>query len=263
MASDAEAEASETKKAPWNSLEVAKLLMAAATPLAIFLLGVAVSQSAEEQRTKRENEARTKLEQQENASRDAARRAQAAAREEARRDAEFAREEARRDAQQASQQAFVRERALRAESDQRATLLRRESDLREAHLRSEAAVESRRNRLLDRRLELWERAAPDAATAHDAAAQIVRANQVGQDLAMLRRDLVRSLSSYEAALAPYDGFFSTRFNTIRREFRMAVTGFITALDNGGQMADAYQLVDTSYRELMSVVRVELTEAQSL
>ena len=36
----------EAPRSPWNSLEIARLLMAAATPLALFGLGILVSQQA-------------------------------------------------------------------------------------------------------------------------------------------------------------------------------------------------------------------------
>lgn len=126
------------KKSPWNSLELAKILMAAATPLALFLLGYIVARQNVEETT----------------ARDQAARAETAVRERQARTDTALRDRAARD------EAYVRERALRAEGFEREKSLRDEAFRHEAATRQDALQRDRFERLAQKRMEFWEKLSP-------------------------------------------------------------------------------------------------------
>lgn len=153
-----DADAGAEKADGWNSLERWKLGMSAATPLAIFLLGVVVTCTTSRESLEREEALQNSAFAREQAT---AERVEARAdriRIETEQRETGIREVAGREAVRARDETFRRERLLRAEAHAREVAMRSEADRRESVLRLESREEARVAQILDRRFEVWTRA---------------------------------------------------------------------------------------------------------
>lgn len=129
-----------------NRLEIAKLVIAAATPLTVALLSVTFTRQQSQEAMQREE-----MVKREAAAREAAQAA------EARRAAAADKAEADQRQRIADDQAFARERMLRAEAFAREVELKRASDAREDRLAAQARDASRSQALIGKRFECWEK----------------------------------------------------------------------------------------------------------
>jgi len=241
------------EKSPWNSLEFVKIVAAAATPLAVFLLGVQVNRSAEQGRSAREEQARLEL----RAEKERAGKAEIKAR-----------ADAKAAADAAAQLAHERERALRQEGFDREALLRHESDTREALLRREAAREARSNRVVDRRIEAWSRVAPTLHQAMRALAEIQGSLLTTSLDEYPREEIERSsvamtegVFEFAVTIQAYDAYYSR--DTIDKKDDLVEALAAAGLEANRllvtreSLARSLEIVQERYRAFMAALRRDL------
>lgn len=187
----------ETKKSPWNSLEVARLLLAAITPLLLFWLGLLVN-------------------------------TQNIAREEANRD------RSRKDQFQAEVRTMVRDavarreaaliaKAARDEQSEHEIAMRREADDHDARLRREAIEEARGTRNLSRRVEVWNQVLPLIQAIRDRfSALIVRPVSQPPPTYLEMQDIEANMERADALMIASRRNFSSSFMSTYIEFTNAV-----------------------------------------
>jgi hypothetical protein len=154
------AEAGGGRSSPWNSLEVARLIMASGTPLAIFVMGFVLTQQSARQAATREQAERAQAAAEQRRDRAAAAavdrriRQETLARDDALRRAGEARDDAIRRA------ADERDDALRAAAQERDLALRNDTIARDAAARRETVKLARLSTILQKRIEIWDRIGP-------------------------------------------------------------------------------------------------------
>ena len=240
------------KESPWTSLEVAKILVSAATPLAVFALGWVVTQSDRAERSAREQQSELRA-----GLRDKA------VREEARRDSAFVRAEARKDGEQARRETFQRQAELEEQAFARDVVLKRETDLREGLRRREAADEARRNRILDRRLEVWARAGPELARLEQLIDPLlqefsIRPRRNSSDIAQRAET---HLENYIGLIEPFHSIFSPEFARANRRYTGDIRYLLMRADPPERVLQRANEIHTRYRELLDTVRTDLTSVR--
>jgi len=174
-------EPAESEKARWNSLEMAKLLMAAATPVALFSLGYCVSQQSTAESQAREDRITN----------------EAILRDEVTR-----RLGLEHDAMVRSEQ-FSRERDLQVQAFNREKALRSEAIAREAAVRREAIDRDRAQRRFQMRIEFWSNLRPKLAAIDQYAARVLSGEETEfRDLETLKRECEDILILYHPFISP-------------------------------------------------------------
>ena len=143
------------RKSPWNSLEIAKLFMGLGTRLALFGLGFMVSNQAKKEAEAKEQTAKREL-REEKAGADVKR----AKSEQEKRDLETRiRREASEFQRDLQDRALAREESLRREGFAREKALRDEAFGREQAVRRQALNLERTAKIVEKRIEFWDKLA--------------------------------------------------------------------------------------------------------
>lgn len=205
-------------KSPWNSLEIWKLVLAGLTPIAIFLLGLFVTLYSH----KREDQIRDQARAEARLNAKEARLAEIRLRDENRREQQRIRTDAVETERALRAEGAVVEAALRRESDARAAAVQRDSDAREAMLRREAGQQVRSNRILDKRIETWARAAPQLRRFNERMFELYRmvlqrhqapaSANVAAGFEAAIRETWAARDEVEELIVPFQAFFSDAFN---------------------------------------------------
>jgi hypothetical protein len=140
-------------KPVWNSLEVARLVMSSATPIAVLIMGSILSQQSARQAEGRQRQAAASAAQEQARDREAVRIADERVRKEA-----FSRDDALRRA------AEERDDAIRRDSDARDLALRNDAIRREQAAARDTVNLARLTAVMQKRLELWESLGPALAS---------------------------------------------------------------------------------------------------
>ena len=187
-------------RSPWNSLEIARIVMSAATPLALFALGFLVSQQAKHE-TEVEN--RAKLEREADAAKNRAEYEKQIRNERAARE-----EEAQRAA--TDLQLRLRDLADRREAERRREGFQHDKALRDEAFRYEEAVRrealqrGESEKINDRRIDFWDRLAPKLGRLDKIIDQVLGSGSGIDDVETIFRESDELFSLYR----PY---FSTTF----------------------------------------------------
>jgi hypothetical protein len=220
-------EGDENKRAPYNWIDIAMLIVSALTPLMLFGLGVVVARSSSEETLRREAAVRQETRIREDAATRKAERREAYRdlealerdkrnREEARRDAQLARDEAKQDARAARGDAFARERVLQADVEKKADAVRREilNNQRMAYL-------------LEKRAQGWAVLGP---LASDLSLAIRSFNDATKEefIQEWRKEVYDLQDTIFSKFTAYLFYFGPEFQTILNEFTKECDEFVSA-----------------------------------
>lgn len=208
-------------KSPWNSLEVAKLIVS----IIVCVVGALLVHTLTQERdAKAEQEKK-------DAARAADVRLQAAAveakirRNEDAAAAALAAEKIRADARDQikfnGQLAFDRERALQAEAFARDAAIRSQANSREDAIRAELSKSARDSKLIDRRVEIWSEIGPKINDIYAYIARVGRWKELrAADVIQIKREIDRTAFTYRAFFsdewqAAYEDFMNAAFDSYR------------------------------------------------
>ena len=195
----------------WNSLEIAKIAVGALTPILLFSFGVVVTLSNTADQRVYEKQLR-----------DDATAREEAARRIARADAKSASELADRRALAARQEAFRQQTVLAENAAASEAALQVQADERDARLRAESQRESRRNRILDRRMSVWNKAGPALNAAIDRLLEVRSSNESAAKKVREVKAIEADMSTILVEISAYDSYFSEEFVDSARTLRIKV-----------------------------------------
>jgi hypothetical protein len=254
MADEAAAGGNDTKS-PWNSLEIARLIVAAATSLALFGLGYLVSLQNVEREKGMRDEARADQFQAEFRS--------------ALRDA-LARREAKQDAQAAREVVFQHELAMRRESEAHDAIVRREMNERERSAHQESVNEARLDRILERRTEFWNSAAPVLLDVHNRIrgaylawsrlrAQRADPAQISREVRARLPEITSNMNRIRSIIDPNVGNFSQRFVQAYDLYLLEETVFLGELVGSGEgpSPESFNALSRLYEDLVGSAQSDL------
>ncbi len=190
----------------WNSLEITKLIMSSATPIAVFTMGFVLQQQAAEANRVREAHAQQEATERQHAAdaQQLATRRQDEERAQLQRLADQRRDDALRAAAKDDAE------RLRREAIARDDALRRESYAHDLAARAQTVELARYSRIIDKRADLWQRIAP----LNEQIFQELLARKMSVSPFFphdQRLDVVPILQSSEAAFAAERPYFSKAF----------------------------------------------------
>jgi hypothetical protein len=251
----------EASRSPWNSLEVAKIVMSAATPLAVLAIGFLVTQQAarqEKQEKDRQAEAadnRERIAEAGRVAREAQVRNEMAAREtEARQAAALLQRELR-------DLADERERQLRREGFAREKALRDEAFRREEAVRREGMALAQSSKLIERRIEFWDKLAPNLSHVDRAIDRILVGQGTGEDVEGIFRE-------GDDLFGLYRPYFSPKFETQYEQYKHRVRAFVALASRSTTLktlvvTDGLNSICRGYVGLRNVAAIEVAQTTGL
>ncbi|TGX53961.1 hypothetical protein E5A73_07455 [Sphingomonas gei] len=232
-------------KPVWNSLEVAKILVSLVTPLAVLLVGYGLSSQASQVAAARERQERAREWRSQKQARD-----DAANREETLRLAGIQREDGLREA------AEDRDDALRGDAVAREEAHIRDAEARDVAARRETLELARLSRILEKRIEIWDKVGPEIyGMLHRMAA--LQRKEEGSDAAgdaAERAAILDRLNKVDGTIDAYRSYFSGTFFRLYRGLQQDIrTALHTDQIKRGNSKCAYvgydRLVELARREL--------------
>lgn len=242
------------ERSVWNSLEIARLVMSAATPIAIFVMGYVLSQQSARQNADREKQAKAEAFARDQSEKKAAAlqasqlRTETLAREDALRRADAERDEAIRRA------ADARDDALRSAAEARDDALRRDAIAREEGNRRETLRLARIGKLFEKRGELWEQLGPKLSRINT---HLISDEPVTGDL---RRDVEESERTWKAYVFYFPQSFNRAVETyLDHAYRYARAESVGELDMD-TVSPSYEAVLAAARSALDVTDIDAEEA---
>lgn len=228
-------------KSPWNSLEVVKIIMSAATPIAIAALGIMVSAQNSQESIAREANAR---------------------KESIARDDQTRREAVQRD-QEARREAILRGQVAADQAFQRETSLRDEGFRREDQIRRQALIREQFQRLADRRMEFWQKVSSKLAEVDRIVAIVAAGDQNAEQRRSLVTNLRRIMRECDDIFIIYSPYYSGGLGIQYRLYKAAVQDLMLFLQatedrgmrSGGRIID--EMLRPQYERLLTMGAAEV------
>lgn len=230
----------EPKKPVWNSLEVTKLIMSAATPIAVFSMGYVLTQQSQRETQQRANIAAAA----ERADRQRADKRAAVEKDAERRRGEQLRAAAEADAERLRRDAIARDDALR-----------REARAHELAARAQSVELARYTRKVEKRIELWDKLGPMLSAINEQTIVYGYARARKPDIA---NSIFVKASEASRVFDAYQPYFSDQFARKFLEYMEQLGGF--RYGNFEDTPKALQAMADTYVRLIAMAKRELALA---
>jgi hypothetical protein len=199
------------KPSLWTSLEIAKLAMSLATPLALFFLGVMVSEQQDTANAKRADAAQLRLD---------------------KKDEQAAKQQALAESSRIAREDKYRTESAQLERDLQEVAARREKALRDEAFRREEAVRkqqldlARISRLAQKQVEFWDKLAP-----------MLSSINREYDRLLLRTgkqaNVIEQFREIDELFALYDPYITPAFGDVYERYKGRVKGALGLFDDPG------------------------------